>query len=257
VLPARAQALAASATRSALQQSLDWALQTLPSKGGPQPRWRWPQGPRFHVAMTATTGAVGGMFGLFGAAVEIPATTTLILRSICERAAEDGFDPRDPATRLHCLSVLSYGSPTLEAMESAYFTSRVGMALAVRDASRYLARQSAQEVGTALSHHTAPVLVRLLNAVATRFEIVISQKLAARRSPGRRGPGLADQCGLYRPLSARRPLPFWHRPIGTAAWRRAGPRRLSPGCRAITVEGGLIFARRAGALVRSANPSAF
>jgi hypothetical protein len=129
------------------------------------------------------SGAVGGLFGLAGAALEIPATTTLMLRSIAEIAARNGSDLGDPQTRLECLCVFSYGSPELKAMESAYFTSRVGMALAVRDAARYVTQHGAQEIGTAVSRGAAPALVRLVQQIAARFEIVVTEKLAAQAVP--------------------------------------------------------------------------
>jgi hypothetical protein len=183
-LPARAQAMVGDMTNSALDRSLRWAVRSLPDEGSPAPlRWSLASGPRFHLAMTATTGAVGGLFGLAGAALEIPATTTLMLRSIAEIAARNGSDLRDPQTRLECLCVFSFGSPDLETMESAYFTSRFGMALAVRDAALYIARHGSQEIGTAVSRGAAPALVRFINQIATRFQVVITEKLAAQAVP--------------------------------------------------------------------------
>jgi hypothetical protein len=183
-LPARAQSLVGSATKAALEQSLEWAIRTLPAEESLSvSRRSWPSGPRFHTSMTATTGALGGMFGLWGAALEIPATTTLMLRSISQMAERNGCDPRDPSVRLQCLSVLSFGSPKIEAMESAYFSARVGMVLAMRDAARYLAQEGTRDIGGAISQTAAPAIVRLINQIASRFEIVISQKLAVQAIP--------------------------------------------------------------------------
>jgi hypothetical protein len=183
-LPERAHALVADATQSALERALDWAVHSL--SGGRWPileRWQLAHGPRFHMALTAATGAVGGLFGLAGAALEIPATTTLMLRSIAQIAENRGLDLRDPETRLQCLSVFSFGSPDLEAMESAYFSTRFGMALAVRDAAGYIVRHGVGEVGSALSRGAAPALARLISQIAARFQIVIGEKLAAQAVP--------------------------------------------------------------------------
>ena len=183
-LPARAQALISDVTTAALDRSLDWAVRSLPrDEARSLKRWRMPGGQHFHTAMTATTGAVGGLFGLIGAGLEIPATTTLMLRSIAEIAAKNESQLDDPAVRLQCIAVFSFGSPSLEKMESAYVSSRLGMSLAMRDAANYLARHSADEIGTALSRKGAPVLVRFLHKVASRFKIVITQKLAAQAVP--------------------------------------------------------------------------
>ena len=171
-------------TRSALERSLRWAVRSLPREGSPAPLgWSLASGPQFHLALTATTGAVGGLFGLAGAALEIPATTTLMLRSIAQIAARNGADLHNPQTRLECLCVFSFGSPDMKAMESAYFTSRIGMALAARDAALYIARHGAQEIGTTVSRGAAPALVKFLNQIAARFEIVITEKLAAQTVP--------------------------------------------------------------------------
>jgi hypothetical protein len=123
------------------------------------------------------------MLGLPGLAVELPATTMLMLRSIASIAAEQGADLSDPATRLECLAVFSLGSQPLEEMESAYLTTRLSLALAVRQASHFVATHSAREISDALTRGTAPLLMRLVNAIATRFQIVVSEKLAAQTVP--------------------------------------------------------------------------
>jgi hypothetical protein len=136
-----------------------------------------------HTAAAATTGAVGGFFGVAGLALEVPTTTTIMLRSIAEIAAASGADLTDPMVRLQCLSVFSYGAPTMDKMESAYFTGRLGMAMAVRDAAAYIARHSAREVSEAMAKGTGPVLVRLINLIASRFQVIVSQKVAAQAIP--------------------------------------------------------------------------
>lgn len=188
-LPARAQKIIGEATAGALRSALETAVRSLPRStaltvaaqdGGPV---RSSASRHLHTAMTATTGALGGMFGLAGIAIEVPATTTLMLRSIAAIAAENGADLADPEVRLQCLSVFSFGSPSLEKMESAYFSGRVGLALAVRDAAAFLAAHTGRELTEAISKGTAPVLVRLLNQIASRFQLVVSQKFALQAVP--------------------------------------------------------------------------
>lgn len=181
VLPARVQTLAADATRSALDRALHWAVSSLDSDAAPIAGLA--NGPRFHMALSATTGALGGLFGLAGAALELPATTMIMLRSIAQIAARSGADLRDPETRLQCLAVFSYGSPELNAMESAYFSSRLGTTLAMRDAARYLAEHSMRELGENMSRRMAPALVRLVQQIASRFQIVVTEKMAAQAVP--------------------------------------------------------------------------
>jgi len=180
LLPERAHALVSQIAQSALERAFGVAVRSLSSRSWPLVgRWRPAAGPRLHVALAAVSGGAGGLFGWPGAAVEIPITTTLMLRSIAEIARRNGADLADPATLMQCLAVFSYGSPKLEAMESAFLSWRVAMAAAVNEAAAYVAVHGA----SGLTHAAAPALVRFLGTVAARFQIVISDKLAAESVP--------------------------------------------------------------------------
>jgi EcsC family protein len=183
-LPAPARNLVTQATQKALHQSLQWAIRSLssPAKGSSFSLEALSDGHR-HAAVAAMTGAVGGFFGLAGTAVEIPLTTTVMLRSIARIAADAGASLDDPATRLECLTVFSLGSQPLEDMESAYLTTRIGLAVALNKAAQFVGRSTAQQLADSLARGTAPVLVRLVNMIAARFEVVVSEKLAAQSLP--------------------------------------------------------------------------
>src|SRR6185369_12187522 len=75
------------AAQGALDRALAAALKTIVPKR-PVPR----HADRVHRILTGATGAVGGFFGLAGLAVELPVTTTLMLRSIAEIARREGED---------------------------------------------------------------------------------------------------------------------------------------------------------------------
>jgi hypothetical protein len=192
-LPGSMQRIVAGTTQKALHSAMEWAVWSLPDRSAVESpaddenaakvASLQRRDARHHTAVTAVTGAVGGFFGLPGAAVEIPLTTTVMLRSIARIAADSGARLDDPATRLQCLAVFSLGSQPLEEMESAYLTTRIGLAMALNKASQFLATGSARELGEALSKGTAPILVRLINEIATRFQIVVSEKLAAQALP--------------------------------------------------------------------------
>jgi hypothetical protein len=193
-LPAPAHALVTKATSSALDTALGWALKTLPEVKPPAATATtdsasasfsasFPSSATLHTMLAATTGAVGGLFGLSGLALEIPATTTVMLRSVAAIAAREGADLNDPVTRLQCLTVLSLGTPSADEMESAYFTTRLGMSLLVRESAQFVARHTAQEVADAVARGTAPALLRLLGQIASRFEVVLTEKLAAQLVP--------------------------------------------------------------------------
>ena len=146
-LPAKANTLISDATQWALTKALRAAVYSLSAHDWRLVgRWLRLAGPRSHAALGAAAGAAGGAFGLPGAAVEMPFTTTLMLRSIAEIAEQCGSDLNEPETLMQCLAVFSYGSPTrtarpddktdetdpLGAMESSYFTMRLAMAQEVQ-----------------------------------------------------------------------------------------------------------------------------
>ncbi len=187
VLPDRAGTLVADASAQALTTALDWAVRSISDREpGAAPLPREQQSRRsahLHTAVTATTGAVGGFFGLAALPLELPATTIVMLRSIARIAAQQGADLRDPQVRLQCLAVFSFGAPQIDTMESAYFTGRLGLALAVRDAATFVGQHTAREVSEAVAKGTAPMLVRLVNQIAARFQVVVSEKVLAQSVP--------------------------------------------------------------------------
>jgi hypothetical protein len=124
-----------------------------------------------HVTAAAILGGIGGAFGLASLPIELPATTLVILRSIAAIARDFDADLEDPAVRLECVSVLGLGNPADPegAMESSYLTSRLGLALLIRDAGRYLAGKSTLQLSEALARGAAPEVTRLISALASRL----------------------------------------------------------------------------------------
>jgi hypothetical protein len=177
VLPKKAHALVSDATQSALNGALYVGVRSLTSHR------ILAAGPRVHVTLTAIAGAVGGLFGLFGAAVEIPLTTTLMMRSIAQIAKGNGSDLADPETLMQCLSVFSFGAPNLEAMESAFLSARFALAEEVKRAAAFVAGRTAEGIATAVKNGAAPALVNLLNKIAARFQIQVTEKLTAEAIP--------------------------------------------------------------------------
>ncbi len=129
---------------------------------------------RAHRWAVAVTGAVGGAFGLPALAVELPITTTLILRSIADIARAEGEDLGTLDARLACLQVFALGGPSPEddAIDSAYFATRIGL----QRAARHLTLQTVQDnAGRSLSTFIAKIL--------PRFEAEAADKLAAQAAP--------------------------------------------------------------------------
>ena len=173
MLPDRWSDAVQEATRVALQRALEAALATMDD------RPRVLSMDAVHKGIVATTGAVGGAFGLGALAIELPISTTVILRSIAAIAAAEGENPRHLETKLDCLQVFAFGSPSTrsdDAAESGYFATRVALANAMSDAATYLAKKG-------LTKASAPALVRLVSLIGSRFGIVVSEKAAAQMVP--------------------------------------------------------------------------
>ncbi len=171
-LPGPATRLVNALVRSALQQSLRTAVATLDKRSAAPPR------PRTHTLVAAASGAAGGAFGLAGLALELPLTTTLILRSIAEIARAQGEALDDPATILACFEVLTMGGRARsdDGAESGYFAARAVLAQQVAAATEYVAVHGLVGKG-------GPLIVQLLSAVSSRFSVTVSQKLALQAVP--------------------------------------------------------------------------
>ncbi|ACA20786.1 conserved hypothetical protein [Methylobacterium sp. 4-46] len=140
---------------------------------------RYPPGDFGHKALAAVSGAVGGAFGLATIPVELPLTTTLMLRSIAEIAQREGEDLREPEAALACLQVFALGGrggPEPSPTDSGYFAVRGMLAKTMSEVARYAA-------GRGLLDESAPAVMRFVAQVAARFGLVVSQKAAAQAVP--------------------------------------------------------------------------
>jgi hypothetical protein len=131
-----------------------------------------------YLAALPASGAVGGGFGLAALPVELPISTIIMLRSIGDIARSEGEDLADPESALACLQVFALGTRDGEAnaAESGYFAARELLAKSVAEASRFIAERGVVAEG-------APVLVRFIAQIASRFGVVVTQKLAAQAVP--------------------------------------------------------------------------
>lgn len=181
-MPAIASDKVNDATQLALRKCLQIALRTLgrPMIGGPGVNSGVNERPSnlLHKFAVATTGAAGGAFGLFALPVELPVTTTLMFRSICDIARSEGEDLHAIDTQLQCLTVLGMGG-TSKADDDAdfgYFIMRGALAQAVSKASSEIATKG-------FTTHGSAALLRLLNTIAARFSVQVSEQIAAKSIP--------------------------------------------------------------------------
>lgn len=175
-LPARANELVLGATRTALEKALAVAVRSLGDVEGGAPR-----DVRHRLAVIGT-GAAGGFFGLAALPLELPVTTTLMLRSVADHARSQGEDLSTLEARLQCLAVFALGGRARadDASDVGYFAVRLALARAVSQAAEYLASRSAAEVATDAA---APVIARLIASVAARFGPAVAEKIAAQAAP--------------------------------------------------------------------------
>ncbi|MEJ2159533.1 MAG: EcsC family protein [Chromatiales bacterium] len=152
-----------TAARSSIEKVLRLALSSAPL-GTPTGT-----SDRLHKAVAMGTGAVGGLFGLPGVVVELPVTTGVMMRSIADIATQFGEDPDSAETRLACVEVFALGGPgsTDDAAESGYYGMRVALALDV----------------TAVTRQSASAMLGLVRAVAARFGVVVTDKVALQFVP--------------------------------------------------------------------------
>ena len=175
MLPARFQSTVQKASEAAMMKALDVAVTSIGSETSRNSNLTRD---RAHKFAAATSGAVGGAFGLFALSVELPISTTIMLRSVADIAKSEGENIQHIETRLACLTVFAMGGRTAsdDAAESGYFAARVAMAGAVSEASKFLAEKGMSKAG-------APALIRLTSLIASRFGIVVSEKAAAQAIP--------------------------------------------------------------------------
>lgn len=189
IVPKNLAEIANTAAESAIRSGLNFALRSLAGKPLKDRR-------RMHKSIAVLAGAAGGAFGIASLPVELPFSTTIMLRSIADIARAEGLDLADPKTALACLEVFALGGrddsnrdirfPTIDVpasnfssgaiLETGYFALRAILAKSVSEAASYL-------TGRAAASEAAPALVRLVAQISTRFGVVVSQKLVAQSVP--------------------------------------------------------------------------
>jgi hypothetical protein len=181
VLPEKVQNLAATATDKALKVALRAALFKLDSERPIVIRslqdalGEIESTKNLSKVTTSLTGVAGGFFGMAGLPVELPITTTLILRSIAQIGASFGVDLNKPENQIDCLFVLSAGTD--------YYSARFSFSLLLKEALRLLTTKGTRNLAEALMQGSAPILVRLISHIASRFHLVVGQKWMAQSVP--------------------------------------------------------------------------
>ena len=171
-LPQPVSAGVHSAVRATVTRLLGLALKTMDGGARPKPSLR------LHKMAGGLSGAVGGAFGLSALAVELPLSTAIMLRAIAAIARSEGEDLTTVESRLACLEVFALGGrgSADDAADTGYYAVRASLAKTLSEATQYIARKGLTDKG-------APVLVRLMTQIASRFGVLVSEKAAAQAVP--------------------------------------------------------------------------
>ena len=160
-----------NATRNTLMIALKSALYTMDFETKQA-------SPLLHKIAAVASGSVGGAFGLPALLIELPISTTIILRSIADIGRAHGEELKTAEVRIACLEVFAFGGTSNidDSSESGYFAVRGALARVVTEASEYLTEKTIVE-------ESVPALIRLISVIAARFQVQVSEKAAAMAVP--------------------------------------------------------------------------
>jgi hypothetical protein len=158
--------------RKALLKALEFAIRTLGESMVGKSR------DRLHRVMATGSGIAGGAAGLAAIPLELPISTTIMLRSIADIARSEGHAISSLEVKLSCLEVFALGSRSAgdDSTEEGYWIVRAALAKSISEAASYIGRKG-------LAEESAPPIVRLLSAIASRFSVVITDEVAAKAVP--------------------------------------------------------------------------
>jgi hypothetical protein len=156
---------------TAILKSLNMAIRSI------GPRSKRPPARRVASMLAGISGGVGGFFGLAALPIELPVTTTLMLRAIADIARHHGEDLSTLEARLACVEVFALGAPNAgRRTDVGYYASRALISRLAADATAIFAERSVANV-------SAPVVSGFVTEIATRFGVVVSERSAASALP--------------------------------------------------------------------------
>jgi hypothetical protein len=172
LLPRNWNMKVADITQAALLRGVEFAIRTMgevETKGSRD----W-----LHRILVTASGAAGGAVGVASLPLELPISTTIMLRSIADIARSEGHNVSLLEVKLSCLEVLALGGRNKrdDSAEEGYWVVRISLAKSVSEAAAYIAEKGLAEEG-------APPLVRLISTIASRFSVVVTEEVAAKAVP--------------------------------------------------------------------------
>jgi hypothetical protein len=127
--------------------------------------------------ITGLAGGIGGFFGMAALPVELPLTTTLMLRSIAEIARDEGEDLKNLESLLACLEVFALGGRgRSDRVDVDYYAVRTVLAKLTRDVAALVLERGAVNA-------TSPIVTRFVGEIVGRFSLVVTDRVAAGAAP--------------------------------------------------------------------------
>ena len=159
-------------TQTALMKASEVAVFTMKDIPGEESSNVW------HKLGAAFSGGLGGLLGVTAIAVELPISTSIMLRSIADVARSEGESISAIETKMACLEVFALGgkNESDDGAETGYFAIRSALAKSISEAAEFITIKE-------LTEEAAPLLVKFIAKVAERFGIQVTQKTAAQALP--------------------------------------------------------------------------
>lgn len=171
-LPADWQKKIGELTKEALKKAVDTAISTLNETKGNSPS------KGLHKLGAAVSGGVSGFFGMSALAIELPITTTVMLRSIAAIAQSQGEKITTVEAKMACLEVFALGGRSVadDGAETGYYMVRTFLAKSLSETATFIAKRGLADEG-------APIFLKLVTKIAERFGIQVSEKFVAQSIP--------------------------------------------------------------------------
>jgi hypothetical protein len=142
-----------------------------------EPKAKHPPARRLTSLLAGINGGVSGFFGFAALPLELPLTTTLMLRAIADTARHQGEDLSQLDARLACVEVFALGTRSSQRrLDVGYYASRALLSKLAGQASTYLVERSTVSTST-------PVVNSLVSEIASRFGVIVSERFAAGALP--------------------------------------------------------------------------
>ncbi|HXW43048.1 MAG TPA: EcsC family protein [Xanthobacteraceae bacterium] len=171
LMPRAASDRLTKVVEAAILNSLNIAIRSI------EPNSKRPPAQRTASLLAGLSGGVSGFFGFAALPLELPVTTTLMLRSIADIARHHGEDLSSLEARLACVEVFALGTAQPgRRTDIGYYASRALISRLTANATTILLERGAATL-------SAPAVGSLVTEIATRYGVVVTERFAASALP--------------------------------------------------------------------------